>query len=677
MDLQQYRFQVMWYATDDLSGFSAANSKAAGVREPYTVPEDGYIRLSIRDDSQSTLTDYSVSQYLVPDITGSASVASLREQVDVGIYATLDREAQGKGWNRLDTTTLGWLDGYGIGTDGSVTARNNRCAVDGYIACKAGSYVRLLDRRYRMAVCTYSGVVSSSKIRYTGYTDTDWIADTDCFMRVSLQRVAGPSISAETARDAVEIAAYNGGLSPCVHGSISTESGANMEATGQNRMRTSEGIFVMGGCSIQTPPGIPCFIREYRDRACTDYIGSYSESAVNAYTARYSCYLRFVFPIEDVYNLYASSVLTISGDNTEERRLYRTGKVFSPLDCLPVTHAPFPLYRYTGNIDASLLPTHPQVNRLTQIYAWFDELAESYPDCVSMSVLGMDATGTYEVRAYTIEAPKGTGSGTDARDEILWLSNIHGHEKYCLVSTYWLAREMLEHYWSDPHMAFLWANCRLVIVPAVNPWGVANGKRYNGNSVDLNRNFDADWTYFPDEGNGSSGGTSTEYLAEAETRLMKKLIRDHPKALFIVNRHDAGTLDGNGDAYAWTKDDFCIDRRIFEGVFRHLRTAWIDNHPWSKAGFVKGVIRNNATSSHAGTMDCWYNMIGKHGCLIETPNANWTDDGTTVSDNAVDSLRMSLEMNVNLLEAVVTWSNLIRAYDDISVVYTPSEQAEE
>ena len=60
------------------------------------------------------------------------------------------------------------------------------------------------------------------------------------------------------------------------------------------------------------------------------------------------------------------------------------------------------------------------------------------------------------------------------------------------------------------------AGIDLWLMPAMNPDGLANDERGNGNSVDLNRNFPHDWTQIGQPGAGQYSGTGP--ASEPETQ---------------------------------------------------------------------------------------------------------------------------------------------------------------
>jgi len=94
--------------------------------------------------------------------------------------------------------------------------------------------------------------------------------------------------------------------------------------------------------------------------------------------------------------------------------------------------------------------------------------------------------------------------GTPGGVVILVVGVIHGDENDGLPVLDLLATESL------PAGIDLW------LLPALNPDGVANDERGNGNGVDLNRNFPHDWTQIGQPGAGQYSGTGP--ASEPETQ---------------------------------------------------------------------------------------------------------------------------------------------------------------
>jgi len=123
------------------------------------------------------------------------------------------------------------------------------------------------------------------------------------------------------------------------------------------------------------------------------------------------------------------------------------------------------------------------------------------------------------------------GSGDDT---ILVLGGIHGSEPAGET----LARELISYLSAKPSALI---GKRIVVAPAINPDGLAKGRRRNSNGVDINRNF------------ATSNRTSLKRhgktpLSEPEARFISNLI-DFYKPKVIVSIHQPiNCIDWDGPA---------------------------------------------------------------------------------------------------------------------------------
>jgi len=116
-------------------------------------------------------------------------------------------------------------------------------------------------------------------------------------------------------------------------------------------------------------------------------------------------------------------------------------------------------------------------------------------DFLGEETIGLSAQG----RPITV-SHRGTAGGT----VILVVGVIHGNENAGLAILDDLRTMPL------PQGVDLW------LMPALNPDGLANNVRHNGNGVDLNRNFPHDWTQVAQPGDWEYSGTGP--ASEPETQ---------------------------------------------------------------------------------------------------------------------------------------------------------------
>lgn len=165
--------------------------------------------------------------------------------------------------------------------------------------------------------------------------------------------------------------------------------------------------------------------------------------------------------------------------------------------------------------------------------------------CHSVSTIGQSVKGR-AITAYTF------GSGPVAA---LYTGAIHGNE---------LSTRALMLRWIDELEAKareLPAGISVVVVPVVNPDGVATGTRTNGNNVDLNRNFGtSDWTKdistvtnAPFPGGGGSTAMSepeTQAIASLVARLRPRVVASYHSIGSVVAANQAGASVAYAQQYA-------------------------------------------------------------------------------------------------------------------------------
>ena len=155
--------------------------------------------------------------------------------------------------------------------------------------------------------------------------------------------------------------------------------------------------------------------------------------------------------------------------------------------------------------------------RLQDMYTWFNILASTFPRNVTRIQIGTSTTpeGTYasiDSNTYPIYAYVLQGDSYVVGNDFIIASGIHGDETVgdgiqSVVSVAYFIRDMLCNPHKSEHLRFMKWNCRILVIPVMNPWGYQNGKRCNGRGVDVNRNFDINFdpTY---ESYGYTSGAS-------------------------------------------------------------------------------------------------------------------------------------------------------------------------
>lgn len=180
-----------------------------------------------------------------------------------------------------------------------------------------------------------------------------------------------------------------------------------------------------------------------------------------------------------------------------------------------------------------------------------------------LAVIGKSAEGR-DITAYHF----GTGTST----EILFVGGIHGGYEW---NTALVAYELMDYLKANPNI--IPANEKVTVIPLVNPDGLAKVAgtssrsvlanmallktptepgRFNGNNVDLNRNFDCDWQASAKwQTKTVSGGTAA--FSEPESQAVKSYIEtQNPKAVVVWYSAAGGVFSSSchNGVLAETKD---------------------------------------------------------------------------------------------------------------------------
>lgn len=157
------------------------------------------------------------------------------------------------------------------------------------------------------------------------------------------------------------------------------------------------------------------------------------------------------------------------------------------------------------------------------------------PLAVQFEVIGQSVRGRLIERIVIGDGP----------ECVLYLASIHGNEAAGTP----LLRRLLRRLQEEPELL---AGRRVVLLPVVNPDGVAAGKRYNARGIDLNRNF-------PAENRQNSARFGLEALSEPEAVAVYRTI-DQFSPSHIITLHEplnCVDYDGPGEQLAQTMSEQC------------------------------------------------------------------------------------------------------------------------
>lgn len=210
-----------------------------------------------------------------------------------------------------------------------------------------------------------------------------------------------------------------------------------------------------------------------------------------------------------------------------------------------------------------------------QIIAEYETLRSRYSKYMTRTLLGKDTSGTYDMYTYEIKQPKGKAKGT-----IILGANIHGpdvggDDKHCGVSLLHFIKDMMDNWSINEKLMYLRHNFDFVIMPVENPWGFNNGKRQNVNGVDVNRNFDNNWSAYPDYGQWHSNYKGTAPFSEKESQYIRDVLIQHKeKALFYYAFHNGfGTADTYGYYFIGSPTSPCTHVAYQVGEYLNIKNG--------------------------------------------------------------------------------------------------------
>lgn len=157
-------------------------------------------------------------------------------------------------------------------------------------------------------------------------------------------------------------------------------------------------------------------------------------------------------------------------------------------------------------------------NNLPAFRALWDGLQSEFPGYISKELLGLDHTGVHNIYKYLF-------TPINYEKTIIITANVHGDENVGQKILYRLLYHVCHDSNKYSHLSYLRNKVRMVVIPIVNPAGLVAGTRYNGNSVDINRNFTYGWNDYVDTLGTTNKGPSA--LSEAESRYIDAVLSQY------------------------------------------------------------------------------------------------------------------------------------------------------
>ena len=249
--------------------------------------------------------------------------------------------------------------------------------------------------------------------------------------------------------------------------------------------------------------------------------------------------------------------------------------------------------------------------------------ADAMPLCASLTItlnngvqnrFGISGDSAWNIKARTIcYTTFSIGSSVRGRpltayrfgngpQMIIYMGAMHGSEAN--------SKRLMDEWFSEVNARpeRIPAHRSIVIIPSVNPDGVAAGTRFNGREVDLNRNFPAnDWKSVvttPDSSEPTPAGGASP-LSEPESQALATFIRQnaprlvlsfHSKAA-IVEANEAGDSVSIAGAYASRARFAAVPKSQSAPIFKYDTTGAMEDWMRDKLGRPAIVVELASSSS--------------------------------------------------------------------------------
>lgn len=186
---------------------------------------------------------------------------------------------------------------------------------------------------------------------------------------------------------------------------------------------------------------------------------------------------------------------------------------------------------------------HEDINT-ERILKLYDELVELFPGKVQKREI-RNNDGTFINYEYVFSSGEYNTEGIRQanldrhikKPKYLILSGIHGSERKAVLSTYRFFSDIIRGQFLVTHLR---EGSEIHVVPIGNPSGIDAFTRGNENGIDLNRNFDWNWS---EKGAGTLNYTGPTAASEKETQAITNWLNANSDAELFIDFHNSSVVN--------------------------------------------------------------------------------------------------------------------------------------
>lgn len=232
------------------------------------------------------------------------------------------------------------------------------------------------------------------------------------------------------------------------------------------------------------------------------------------------------------------------------------------------------------------------VSATSGVIALFDALVTAYPAYVSKNTLTSGTFTNYEyvfsTGAYNSYASTAyTQNPQIAKPVVLVTAGIHGYERSGVMANYVFFKALCD---GADALKYIREAVIFKTIPVVNPYGYDHDSRYNENSVDLNRNFNASWI-----SQSAPYYSGTSAASEAQTKVVQNWISANTGASALLDIHNSEVVNEISMMFSiGSLDNVTTLKDRIRKTINHEITRWkIDRELPSTSIFFYTATSNN------------------------------------------------------------------------------------
>lgn len=140
--------------------------------------------------------------------------------------------------------------------------------------------------------------------------------------------------------------------------------------------------------------------------------------------------------------------------------------------------------------------------------------------------------------------------------KVIIIAGQHGGETCNIFGLYYFISNLLMKWNQHPALEYLRNHVELMIVPVLNTYGFDNQSYKNANGVNINRNYDSNWTLLEDATSDQYGGA--EPFDQPETQIVRDLLLNNADVLMVIDSH----VNGGGMVDDYSESIIMVSARV-------------------------------------------------------------------------------------------------------------------